>query len=158
MTDTLAVFTKLLLARIARVDRTASQQIQKRLAERGVTLAEFRLIGALLGENVGLTQRELAERLQITAASLSVLVGRLEKKGLVERTPDEDDARASRVRCTPRIAEYDWVQGVVVEVERRATRGIAAADLETARRVLAAMLGNLEVEDRPIQSTRRRNK
>ncbi|WP_438023667.1 MarR family winged helix-turn-helix transcriptional regulator [Sorangium sp. So ce233] len=158
MTDTLIVFTKLLLARIARVDRTALQLIQKRLAERGVTLAEFRLIGALLGERVGITQRELAERLQITAASLSALVGRLEKKGLVERTPDESDARAFRVRCTPRIAEYDWVHDVVVEVERRATRGVSAADLETTRRVLAAMIGNLEVEDNPIQPTRRREK
>lgn len=158
MTDTLTVFTKLLLARIARVDRTALQLIQERLAERGVTLAEFRLIGALLGESVGLTQRELADRLQITAASLSALVGRLEHKRFVERTPDESDARAFRVRCTPRIAEYDWVQNVVVEVERRATRGIPAAELETTRRVLAAMIGNLEIDDTPIPPARRRKK
>lgn len=156
MPDTLTVFTTLLLARIARVDRTALQLIQERLAERGVTLAEFRLIGALLGERVGLTQRELAERLQITAASLSALVGRLEKKGLVERTPDESDARAFRVRCTPQIAEYDWVQDVVVEVERRATRGIPAAELETTRRVLATMIGNLEIDDTPVPSIGRR--
>lgn len=158
MTDTLTVFTKLLLARIARVDRTALQLIQERLAERGVTLAEFRLIGALLGESVGLTQRELADRLQITAASLSALVSRLEHKRLVERTPDESDARAFRVRCTPRIAEYDWVQDVVVEVERRATRGIPEAELETTRRVLAAMIGNLEIDDTPIPPARRRKK
>lgn len=158
VTDTLTVFTKLLLARIARVDRTALQLIQERLAERGVTLAEFRLLGALLGESVGLTQRELADRLQITAASLSALVSRLEHKRLVERTPDESDARAFRVRCTPLIAEYDWVQNVVVEVERRATRGIPAAELETTRRVLAAMIGNLEIDDTPIPPARRRKK
>lgn len=134
----------LLLTFLAIVDRSALQRIQQRLGQRGMTLAEFRLIGTLLEERAGLTQRELAERLQITPASLSVLVSRLEKKRLVTRTVDPRDARIARVCCTSRIAEYAWVEDMVADVERLATEGISAADLEVARSVLGTMIYNLE--------------
>ncbi|MBQ9414146.1 MAG: winged helix-turn-helix transcriptional regulator [Clostridia bacterium] len=48
----------------------------------------------------GLTQRELADRMQIAAATLSVSVRRMEAAGLVQRRPDETDARVQRLFLT----------------------------------------------------------
>ena len=47
-----------------------------------------------------LNQRELAERTHVTPATMSGTLKRMEKNGFIIRTPDENDARISRVRLT----------------------------------------------------------
>ncbi|MBE6753185.1 MAG: MarR family transcriptional regulator [Ruminococcaceae bacterium] len=54
----------------------------------------------IMAENDGVTSRELAELLDIRPSSLTELLGRLEGKGLVSRTPDENDRRVVRVSLT----------------------------------------------------------
>ncbi|TVY08123.1 MarR family winged helix-turn-helix transcriptional regulator [Paenibacillus cremeus] len=53
-----------------------------------------------LAERDGQSQKELAETMQITPATLTVMLGRMEKTGLVERKPDVTDQRISRVYIT----------------------------------------------------------
>lgn len=53
-----------------------------------------------LGRTNGQSQRELAEKLHIKAATITVMVKRMEAAGLVERRPDPDDQRVSRVYLT----------------------------------------------------------
>ncbi len=60
-----------------------------------------------LCREAGLTQRELAQRLHIAAATLSVSVRRMETAGLVLRRPDEKDARVTRLYLTPKGEELD---------------------------------------------------
>lgn len=66
----------------------------------GVRRGQGRLMGILLQKGVT-TQTELAELLQIRAASLGELVYKLECKGFVERRPNEDDKRRIDVSLTP---------------------------------------------------------
>jgi len=47
-----------------------------------------------------LNQRELAERTRVTPATMSGTLKRMEKNGFIIRTPDENDARISRVQLT----------------------------------------------------------
>lgn len=46
------------------------------------------------------TQRELAEQLQIAPATLTTMLQRMEKAGIIERYADAADQRISRVRLT----------------------------------------------------------
>lgn len=48
-----------------------------------------------------MTNRQLAERLDVDAAAASVLVKDLEEHGLVTRTPSEQDKRSKIARLTP---------------------------------------------------------
>ncbi|CAG7596580.1 hypothetical protein PAESOLCIP111_00089 [Paenibacillus solanacearum] len=57
------------------------------------------LLKALV-ERDGQSQKELAERMNITPATLTVMLGRMEKTGMVVRRPDEADQRVSRVFIT----------------------------------------------------------
>ncbi len=50
------------------------------------------------------TVRELARRLGVTPAAVSLLVDRMEEHGFVERVRDEDDRRVVWVRLTPNAA------------------------------------------------------
>lgn len=53
-----------------------------------------------LGEFEGLTQTELAEKLELTPATLTNLLTRMEHAGLIERRADATDSRCSRIFLT----------------------------------------------------------
>lgn len=121
----------------------ATALLEARLADLGITLAQFRVVGALLGETVGVSQKTLAQRLRLEAPTLSVTITKLVTAGVLERVADPDDGRAWRVRIAARSAVSD-VMKVVAAAESQATRGVSAADLETTKRVLAQITTNLE--------------
>lgn len=62
-------------------------------------LGQYRCMG-LLALNGPCSQKELAEKLQIRQASLSELLGKLEKKGFVSRRQSEKDRRSTLVSLT----------------------------------------------------------
>lgn len=51
----------------------------------------------VLGKQDGIRQRELAEKLHIKAATITVMLNRMEKANLIERHPDPDDQRVALV-------------------------------------------------------------
>ena len=62
------------------------------LADHGLTEQQWRVIRALAEDN-GLESTELAERTMILKPSLTGIVDRLERDGLVERRKDRHDGR-----------------------------------------------------------------
>jgi len=77
----------------------------------------------LLWAHPGLRQAELARRLGIEPPTVTRMVQRLERSGLIERQRDPHDARLVRVRATPRAR---LLEGVV----RRAWEEVDAVLLE----------------------------
>ncbi len=67
--------------------------------------ASRRRIVALLYERGELTQREIRKILGIQAGSLSELVSRMEKFGVLTREPDESDRRRTVLRLTEKGME-----------------------------------------------------
>ena len=61
----------------------------------------------LIRENPGITQKDLAEKMQITPASVAVSVRRMEHEGLVVRTRDDHDARVQHLALTRRGEDLD---------------------------------------------------
>lgn len=55
----------------------------------------------------GKSQRELADRLHIERATLTVMVQKMEKAGLITRRPDPNDQRILRIYPTDRGCEAD---------------------------------------------------
>lgn len=62
--------------------------------------AQKNVLAILAEHKEGITQRELTEILGIHRASVSELLGKLEKKGFVCRIPDEQDRRQVKVLLT----------------------------------------------------------
>lgn len=69
------------------------------LEKKGITFSQFRVLRILWTED-GLTQKEIQERLDIKPSSVTGLIDLLVKKGLVNRQPDEQDARLNRISLT----------------------------------------------------------
>jgi DNA-binding MarR family transcriptional regulator len=128
---------------VARVDRVANDWLGRQLSELGVSISDFRLIGALLGEKEGLPQNILAKRLRIEPATLSVALAKLEAKGVVVRYPDAQDSRIRRVMCSKRGARFGEIKVLLERLERSALEGLDTTAIVAARDVLAKMEKNL---------------
>ncbi|QSX32007.1 MarR family transcriptional regulator [Shewanella avicenniae] len=72
---------------------------QSVVRDQGVSLAQVHAV-EILGAHGSLRMKSLAEKLGVTTGTLTVLVDRLVKNGLVVRQPAEDDRRAIEVLLT----------------------------------------------------------
>ncbi|MGH4035733.1 MarR family winged helix-turn-helix transcriptional regulator [Actinomycetota bacterium Odt1-20B] len=110
--------------------------------EYGVTPQQGQLLCVLMGQAYGMG--ELGAVLCLAKSSLTGLVDRTERNGLVRREPDPRDTRAVRVALTPQGAEL--AREFYDETCRRIERlpgGLSAAELET----LADLLGRVVLDN-----------
>ncbi len=85
-----------LLAQVSHLHHTRADQLLEALGlYRGQPM-----VLRVLWEQEGRTHTELAERLQITPATVTKMVQRMEKQGFLRRKPDPNDQRVSRVYLT----------------------------------------------------------
>ena len=81
-------------------------------------------------------QRELLGMLQVERATLSVVIGTLVRKGLVEQVPDRVDQRQKLLRMTTAGAKLWKELPDLAFIHKAAFDGIDDADIATAVRVL----------------------
>jgi DNA-binding MarR family transcriptional regulator len=98
-----------------------------------------------LYEEDGLRQGELGRRARLSKQTMTTMVRLLERDGLVERRPDPDDGRASRIYLTPRSRRFATVAASVLEnLESQVGNQIGArrlAELADALKQLMALDG-----------------
>ena len=80
--------------------RAMDDRVIRAMREAGykVTVAQARLAQRIAEDGSRLTA--LAEQVQVTKQTASLLVAALEREGLVERIPDPEDGRAQLIRFT----------------------------------------------------------
>jgi DNA-binding MarR family transcriptional regulator len=110
--------------------------------EYGVTVAQGQLLCVLMARPYGMS--ELGATLHLAKSSLTGLVDRTERNGLVKREPDPHDTRAVMVALTP--AGSKLAEEFYVETCRRVDllpAGLGAAERDT----LAGLLGRVVVDN-----------
>lgn len=98
----------------------------------------------------GLAQSKLVERMCVQPPTVSKMLDRMEKTGLVRRSPDPDDSRITRVYLTEggRALEHS-VCDVLIGLENRLTANLSAEERILLRRLLLQVHGNLARESSP---------
>jgi len=91
----------------------------------------------LLIEKDGRTMSELSRILSIDNSTITGLVDRLQKTGLVRRDASPHDRRASRVYISPEgIREVEKAKRVVKKVNREIKNGFSAEELASFKNIL----------------------
>ena len=70
-----------------------------------ISPAQMRTIG-VIGRNRNLRMKDIAEKLELTTGTVTVMVDRLQDMGLVERSKNEGDRRSYRIILSPRGEIY----------------------------------------------------
>ncbi len=110
--------------------------------EHGLTTQQGKLLCVLMGKPYGMG--ELGATLGLAKSSLTGLVDRTERNGLVRREPDPQDMRAVRIVLTAqgsRVAEEFYV-----ETCRRVEK-LPAALSAAERNTLAGLLGRIVLDN-----------
>lgn len=111
--------------------------------EYGLTSQQGQLLCVLMAQPYGMS--ELGAMLGLAKSSLTGLVDRTERNGLVQRKPDLRDSRAVRIALTrkgSRLAEEFYVE-TCRRIEKLTT-GLVAAD----RDALAGLLGRVVLDNK----------
>jgi MarR family transcriptional regulator for hemolysin len=106
------------------------------MAAAGSTFADWTVLAALNARGP-LVQKDLAKSLGMIGPSVVERIDRLEKAGLVARSPVPGDRRASLVSMTEAgLERFGVLHEVLRSTETALTNGIDPSDLGTALRVL----------------------
>ncbi|MFM1815025.1 MAG: hypothetical protein RLZ98_1720 [Pseudomonadota bacterium] len=99
----------------------------------------------ILEKSQGLTQVELAERLELGNPAVGRLIDRLEERGFVERRADPADRRIKRVylRGETALPILDELREVADDVRDKALKGLSRNEQRQLATILKAMKSNL---------------
>ena len=128
---------------IAEVAKLMKRRFEEEARVHGITLPQWRVL-AELSLNNGMSQVELAGCIDTDPMTLSGILDRLEKRGLVERSPDPNDSRAKRAIVTAAGHELMLeVRRVGHALYEHAIEGLSAAEKNQLTDVLTRMKDNL---------------
>ena len=125
-------------------DRTLKRSIAKKVEKTGVYRSQHRLL-MILGKHPDCSQTELAERLEISPAAVTVSLKKLEKSGFISRQCQKNDNRVNQVVIT----EKGWTiidQSVQYfkEMDKAFLKDFSLEELKQLEAFLARMIKNGE--------------
>lgn len=133
---------------VADLHRLFGRVFDRRVAHLELTRVQWRALKHL-GHAEGVTQVELADRLDMEPIALGRVIDRLQKAGFVERRADPADRRVWRLYLLPQSAQVMGpVETVAHALRKEATAGISADELAIALSVLDRVRDNLTRLDR----------
>lgn len=109
------------------------------LVDLDLKASEINALGNL-ADGVARTVSELGAAIGSPPATLTGILDRLERRGLISRTPHPGDRRAVMITLTPAGAQTaGQIRKALRDVERRALAGVPAEAVRGARAVLRAL-------------------
>ena len=119
-------------------------QMSEALADIGVYAGQEMFLWHLWQEE-GLTQSQLGERMCVQPPTVSKMLDRLEKVGLVERRPDTENSHLSHVYLTELCKDRQRdVRAIWTTMEQRLTQRLSMEERIVLRRLLLQVHENLQ--------------
>ena len=135
---------------ISRATLAVTSHLKKGFANEGVSTIKPAYLGVLLSlwNEDGLKANELGKRAGLEPSTMTGLLDRKERDGVVKREPDPNDRRANRIHLTKEgfNAEVSATK-VVSNTLEKVLHTIDDKDIETTKNVLHTILQNCGKED-----------
>lgn len=135
---------------ISRATLAVTSHLKKGFANVGVSTIKPAYLGVLLSlwnEN-GLKANELGKRAGLEPSTMTGLLDRMERDGLVKRKPDPNDRRAHRIHLTKEGVDAEVsATKVVSDTLEKVFSTISEEDIEITKNVLRTILLNCGKED-----------
>ncbi len=115
------------------------------LCEEAGVSSGYRRVLFVLAHRDGITQSELTRFAHVSAPSVSVTVEKMEREGLLVRTPDDKDARQLRLSLTEAGLALDKkIIECIKLAEKEALEGFDESECEKLKAFLVRISDNLE--------------
>jgi DNA-binding MarR family transcriptional regulator len=122
--------------------------LAQRTARHGVLPGAYPVIAWLMHLNEA-TQSELSKLISIEQPTMAVTLRRMERDGIIQRSPAPDHGRKSVVKLTARGRKLsDIISAAAHDVQSVAAKGLSAAELDEFYRLTSLMAENLNTKRR----------
>ena len=129
--------------RLAQACKLHRQRAEALLNEIGLHVGQEMLLCGVW-EKEGMTQTELAEYVMIQPATVTNMLQRLERAGIVERRPDTEDQRVSRVYAAKKGRDLEEaVEEQWGKLEQESFAGFSTEERVLLRHLLLQVYRNL---------------
>ncbi|MDB5529549.1 MAG: transcriptional regulator protein [Devosia sp.] len=129
---------------INRAARVMMRLAEGRFRPMGLGVASFPVL-TMLRRGEKLSQKELTARVRIEQSSMAQLLARLERDGMIERTPDPNDGRSTLISLSAKaMALLPQIDLAVNVGNEEATAGMSDAEIDLLVHLLQRLIGNLE--------------
>ncbi len=135
---------------ISRSMLAVTSLLKKGFANEGINTIKPAYLGVLLSlwDEDGLKANELGKRAGLEPSTMTGLLDRMERDGLVKRKPDPNDRRAHRIHLTKEGVDAEVsATKVVSDTLEKVFSTISEKDIETTKNVLRTVLLNCGKED-----------
>ncbi len=134
--------------------RLMRKHFDRRATKFGLTRAQWRALKTI-ARDPGLSQRALAEHLEMEAIPIGRVIDRLQQAGFVERRADPADRRLWRLHVTAKAhAVVDDMNLIANGLREEALSGVDQEDFVAFRRVLEQIKQNLVALDTETETDR----
>ena len=116
------------------------------MADRGLTLAQARVLGFLENSGGYATQKDIEKFLAVSHPTATGIVNRIERKEFISCYTDPSDRRNKVVAMTTKALELgEQIRAEIAQSERQLTEGLSQEELEERRRLLGKLLENISL-------------
>lgn len=130
-------------------ERLAEIEMKKQL---GLTPAQWKVI-LVLNMMDGLTQKEIAEKINIDGSTLVPVIDKMEQSGLVERKADSKDRRNNRIFLTKKSeSTVDSIIMIILQLRKIIYNGISEDQISSIKNVLKTLIKNSDDASNQIKS------
>ena len=133
--------------RIFRLARAMGDRMEKAYVPHGISRGEFDVLATLrrADEPYTLSPRELSATLMLTTGGMTGRLDKLERAGLLRRSPDPHDRRGLQVTLTEKgLALIDEAVGSGLATQTAALSGLAADEADQLADLLRKLLASTE--------------
>ena len=125
------------------IARLSKMNFDRKVKDLGLTRSQW-LSVSTLRRNPGISQAELAAKLDVEPISVARTIDRLEKSGWIERRADSKDRRINRLYLTQRVQNIvGKMRELAMECRAEATHGLSAKDHASLLALLKVIKSNL---------------
>ena len=118
--------------------------MSKLAADAGLYAGQLPIL-AYINHHPGCTQKELADWLGVSAASVALSTKRLQKQGLIDKIVDNNNLRRNMLSVTEKGREVAFShRRNAASFDERMLEGIGDEDLQTLSRIMDVMLANMQ--------------
>lgn len=129
---------------INHVARLFAKALYQEISDFGVVPGQFAQLLALY-ERDGITQQELCDLVQIEQPTMANTLRRMERDGLIARSPHPDDGRKQVITLTPEARQLEPpLMTAAQRINQTSTRGLTKAERQQLMTLIEKLTTNLE--------------
>ena len=130
-------YSERLLGYVKRAEQTTQAAKELVLRDYGITPAQQNAL-AILSDHDGISAAELARKSAVTPQTMNSTLGRLEKRGLIERAPHPLHGTLIEIRLTPVGRDlFNRADAKVAELDAALAGALTPAQLDALRKLLS---------------------